>query len=345
MFRKKSLFVFLPLILIPVIYLLGPRPNLGNVDDKTEKPTVQIAELDSFIAHSESKVSDIKTNNESTIFWADSLHKSKTEYCLLYIHGFSASIGEGDPVHRDFASRYGMNLYVPRLYEHGRKDVDAFKNFSADQYFESAQQAYEIAKTMGEKVIVMSCSSGSTLSIMLARTNPEIHSFIMYSPNIDIKDPTSALVTGPWGRQLLSVVMKGDYNYIKYIPEARKYWYEKYHVDGIIALKGMLEKYMTPDNFKLIHQPLYMGYYYVDDEHQDQVVSVPHMLDFYDRISTPKDKKKKKSFTTAKGHVICSAIMNPNVKDVELETYRFAEEVLKLIPVSDKSSINQGSNK
>jgi hypothetical protein len=43
----------------------------------------------------------IKPDNEARVIWANDSLKNKTEYALVYLHGFTASQGEGDPVHRD----------------------------------------------------------------------------------------------------------------------------------------------------------------------------------------------------------------------------------------------------
>lgn len=328
---KKLLWVVLGLLgLLLIIYFSGPKPSFAPIDISTKKIAYSLTEIDSIIKSEEGKVANLKPNNEARIIWADSIPK-KTEYSVVYLHGFSASQMEGHPVHVNFAKRYGCNIYLSRLAGHGVQDTDAFKTLTPDQFFESAQQALEVGKLLGDKVIVMSCSTGSTLAIMLAETNPEIHSFIMYSPNIDIKDPMSYLSDENWGPQLTEMVLGSEYNHITtYSEEAKKYWNEKYHINGIVALKRIIKAYMNDEHFKKISQPLFMGYYYKDEEHQDQVVSVPRMLEFYDAISTPFEKKRKVNFTDSKGHVFSSIIMNPNIEKVELETYKFAEEVLGL---------------
>ena len=61
----------------------------------------------------------LKPDNEARILWANDSLKNKTEYSLVYLHGFTASQGEGDPVHRDMAKKFGCNLYLSRLAEHG----------------------------------------------------------------------------------------------------------------------------------------------------------------------------------------------------------------------------------
>jgi hypothetical protein len=152
----------------------------------------------------------------------------------------------------------------------------------------------------------------------------------MYSPNIDIKDPMSTLVTEQWGSELTSLVMGSDYNRINYKKEAQQYWYATYHKNGIIALKRMIKDYMKKENFSKINQPLYMGYYYKNEDEQDDVVSVPRMLEFFDQISTSPPNKQKVAFEDGQSHVICSEMMNKNWEKVKISTFKFAEEVLKL---------------
>ena len=52
----------------------------------------------------------VKPNNEAKIIWADSNHQ-QTDYAIVYLHGFSASQMEGDPVHRNIAKQFHCNLY------------------------------------------------------------------------------------------------------------------------------------------------------------------------------------------------------------------------------------------
>lgn len=51
--------------------------------------------------------------------WAELVHKSKTKYAFVYLHGFSASEKEGHPVHRNIAKHFNANLYLARLQGHG----------------------------------------------------------------------------------------------------------------------------------------------------------------------------------------------------------------------------------
>ncbi len=323
----------IPLILlIPIaLYFVGPKAEFAPINPDTPEINIPLVSLSGWLVDQENRITDLKPNNEAKIIWADSMPR-KTKYAVVYLHGFSASEMEGDPVHRNFAKRYGCNLYLSRLEDHGRVDSNSFEKLTPDNFYESAQRALTIGRMLGDSIILMSCSTGSTLSIMLAQQYPDIHSFIMFSPNIDIKDPLSGLTIGPWGSQLTSLVLGSDYNHITYTPEAQKYWNPVYHKNGILTTKKIIADNMKTENFKKIRQPLFIAYYYKDEEHQDNVVSVARMNDFYNEVSTPAAKKRKFVSTTADSHVIVSSIQSKDYVTVQNECFRFAEEVLGLKP-------------
>jgi esterase/lipase len=256
---------------------------------------------------------------------------------VVYLHGFSSSQEEGAPIHKDFARRYGCNLFLSRLEDHGRADTNSFINLTPHNYIESAKEAIAIGNLIGEKTIVISCSTGSTLAAFLSAKNPDkIWANIMYSPNIDLYDPTSAALTWPWGKQIAEMSFGGEYNRINYSPAAAQYWNAVYHLNGVLAVKSLINQTMKPEIFKKISQPLLLGYYYRNEEEQDNVVSVEAMKDFFMQVNTSDNEKIMVAFPDAGRHVIASHVLSNDVLGVKKETYRFAEEVLGLKPVKAK---------
>lgn len=320
-------------LLLGSTYLLGPSVEYPAVNTDPIAFDIPLETLDSYLESIESEISDIKPGNEAKIVWADST-KTKTEYAVVYLHGFSASREEGYPLHINFAKRYGYNLYMPRLFDHGRDSKDVFKGMLPSQLVNSAKEAIAIGRLIGDKIILMSCSTGGTLAALLAPKDTSIHSMFMYSPNIDVYDPTSELIIRPWGKQLLDVVLGGEYNHIQYSGEAGKYWTETYHSDGLLALKYLIEEEMDEDLFSKINIPVYMGYYYKDDENQDKVVSVPRMLEFFEQLGTAENLKRKNAFPEAGRHVITSRIFSQDLENVQNKTFNYAEEVLGFKPLS-----------
>ena len=318
--------VILSILALFVIYFLGPQPPKPVLNDVL--PAVaSIDTLDSYITAMEAP-HKIKPNNQAKIIWADS-SKSQTEYALVYLHGFSASQMEGDPVHQNIAKQFNCNLYLARLAEHGIDTTEDLMNLTADQYWESAKLAYAIGKQIGKKVILMSTSTGGTLALQLASVYPEIAGLILYSPNIEVFNPSAPLLDNPWGLQIGRAVLKSNYVDIKYKDSAYpKYWNSHYRIEGVVALQNLLEATMTEATFKKIHQPTLALYYYKDEAHQDNVVKVKAIQKMMQQIATPANLKMEMAIPNAGNHVIASPIVSNDIVSVEKATAKFMKEVI-----------------
>ena len=103
--NKKKWWLFALLILV-IAYLMGPHPATPVYDKKL--PAVPgVTALDSYVRQHES-LHKLRPDNEARIVWANDSSKNVTEYAILYLHGFSASQGEGDPVHKRIAKKIRM---------------------------------------------------------------------------------------------------------------------------------------------------------------------------------------------------------------------------------------------
>lgn len=325
---KKKLWFIIPLLLL-IGYLMGPKPNAPQYRKDVPAIPSQPAELEAFIKANEAK-HRIKPDNEAKIVWANDSSKTKTEYAIVYLHGFSASQMEGDPVHRNIAKKFGCNLYLSRLAEHGIDTVDALRWLTADKYWESAKQALMIGKQLGNKVILMGTSTGGTNALQLAAAYPnDVHALLLLSPNIEIFDPNAWLLNNPWGLQIATMVVGN-----RYIVTAdqrdifKKYWYSKYRLEGAVALQEMLETTMTEENFSKVTQPTALLYYYRDAVHQDSVVKVSAMLEMMKKISTPDSLKRMIALPKTGDHVIGSPIKSGDAEGVEKALEAFMREVV-----------------
>jgi esterase/lipase len=341
---KKLLFgfvkVFLGLIaLVVVIYFSGPKAPIPQVDTMAAAANPNLIALEKEINNTEKSYLNLRENNEARIIWADASQKKKTPYSVVYLHGFSASQGEGAPMHEDFAKRYGSNLYLARLYGHGLKEEEALLDWTPEKFIESAKRAIAIGEQLGEKVIVMGTSTGCTAALYLASGNPNIHALINYSPNIDVANQDAWLLTQQWGLQMGRYTNGSDYH--SWVPNqgtANLVTY-KYRLEAVVALKSLIDATMTAEVFSKITQPLFMGYWYKNEQIQDHVVSVSRMLEMYDQLGTPETKKRKIAFDEATNHVLASPLWNENFEKVKKETFNFAEETLGLVPVEKKKEV------
>jgi pimeloyl-ACP methyl ester carboxylesterase len=312
-----------------ILYFAGPNPSTPKYAKELPPVPSNAAALEKYIQDQESS-HHLKPDNEARIFWFNDSLKQQTDYSVVYIHGFAASQEEGDPVHYDFAQKFGCNLFLDRLEDHGIDTTEPMAFVTADRLWNSAKEAYAVGKQIGKKVILMATSTGATLALKLAAEYPDIAGLILLSPNIAINDPNAWLLNNHWGLQIAKIV-KGKY--IKASDTTavyRQYWYGKYCIQATVQLEELIETTMKESTFKKVTQPLLLLYYYKDEEHQDPVVKVSAMKRMFMQLGTPDSLKRQAAIPEAGEHVIGSYVKSKDLKSVESECERFGLEVLQL---------------
>ncbi|EKB49738.1 alpha/beta hydrolase [Cecembia lonarensis] len=320
-------------IALAVTYMLGPKASIEPLSgDYPEVPT-RMYDLEAYVTSKEDTVKGLKPGNKAKIVWADSVNKSKTSYSIVYIHGFGASEMEGSPVHREVAKHFGSNLYLVRLPEHGIDREDAMKHLTAQKLVDDVREAYMIGKSLGDSVIVIGTSMGGALSLVLASERADMKALVLYSPAIREGGDALEQFFRPWTKFLAERFVYE--NGVRITPregDKAKYWSEQYHVNGFESLAVLLRSKMVGDTFLKIELPVFMGYYYKSDQEQDFVVSVPKMLEMFDRLKTPDRMKRRVSFPDTGDHVIASSITSEDWESVLNETILFLENVAKVKP-------------
>lgn len=327
--RKKWLLA-IPVVLI-IIYLSGPSP--ATPEYKMDMPIVPSAasQLEFFIKNNEAQ-HKLKPDNEARVIWANDSSKQKTDYAIVYLHGFYASQATGDPIHKNIAKEFGCNLFLSRLAEHGIDTTDAMINLTADEYWESAKQALAIGKQLGKKVILMGTSAGGALTLKLASDFPDdVAALILLSPCIAINDPNAWLANNHWGLQIAHAVLGSDYIDSKdQRPIVKQYWYTHFRAEAVTQLEEFLETSMNKKTFNQVKQPTQLLYFYKDETHQDSTVKVSAMLKMFDELGTPDSLKRKQAMPNTGTHVIGSYITSHDVGGVQKEIEKFMVDILHL---------------
>lgn len=374
MFKKKwQRYTLLILLILTVVYFLGPHPKTPTYSNVMPAVPTDINALPQYIQQQES-MHKVKPNNEARIVWAsdmynldkivdatldsiknategkavsklqdaDSIQHGVTEYSIVYLHGFSASQEEGAPIHTNIAKEFGCNLYLSRLAEHGIDTIEPMINITPEKYWESAKEALAIGKQIGKKVILMGTSTGGTNALQLAAAYPnDIAAVVLLSPNIAIHDPNAWVLNNPWGLQIARMV-KGSH-YVTASddrPIYKQYWYHQYPLEAAVELQELLETTMTKETFEKVKQPTLLLYYYMDEKHQDSVVSVPAMLKMYDELGTPANLKEKQAIPAAGDHVLGSYIKSKDLFSVQTAIEKFMVNTLHIPKVQNGSIIN-----
>lgn len=321
------------LLLLIIVYFLGPRPGTPKYTKDLPSIPAEPAALEQYVSDRE-KQHKLKPDNEARIIWFNDSLRTKTDYAVVYLHGFSASQEEGDPIHTDFAKRFGCNLYLSRLEDHGIDTSEALLTLTADRLWNSAKEAYVIGKQLGKKVILLATSTGGSLALKLAAEYPDIAALFLLSPNIAINDPNAWLLNNHWGLQIAQMI-KGKYN-TSSDTTARyaQYWHNKYRMEAAVQLEELVETTMKGSTFEKVKQPVLLLYYYKDEDHQDPVVKVSAMKRMFTQLGTPDSLKRQAAIPNAGEHVLGSYIKSKDLESVKNECTKFAQQVLHLTPVN-----------
>nr|WP_319399676.1 alpha/beta hydrolase [uncultured Carboxylicivirga sp.] len=284
--------------------------------------------LEDSITHAEKMVDGLKPANEAHIIWSKKGAGYTTSTVFLYLHGFGASSREGEPIMSLLSKKYNANVYMSRLSEHGISRINAFEGLTEDNYVQTAYEALDIARRLGDEVIIVGTSTGGSLALMLAAQNKDIKGLILYSPFIDLYDSSARVVTSALGSFLFLLKNAGWTQHTNRIGEVARFWSDTYHINGYVSLIHMIDDYMNPNYFKQVTCPVFLGYYYKDEEHQDHTVSVKAMKEMFNSLGTPKNKKQQFAFPLAGNHVIGCDLRSNDWQAVYNRTTEFINQNL-----------------
>ncbi|MFV0366256.1 MAG: alpha/beta hydrolase [Mangrovibacterium sp.] len=313
-----------------ILYLCGPCPPKPKLTDELPHLNRRDQGIESFVCGHDNGM-NVKANNEAKISWADSTHRL-TSWCLLYLHGFSASRMEGMPTHENVANYFDMNLYMPRLASHGIETDEPLLNMTPDLLYDSAKEALVMAHKLGQKVIIMGTSTGGTLALKLAADFPNlVDGLILYSPNVEINNFGASMLSKPWGLQIARLIYGGKYRTVNPDPSDDEclYWNCFYRLEATVYLQQLIDACMNKATFSKVKCPTFLGYYYKDEEHQDPVVNVSAALKMFDEIQTDESHKEKQAFD-AGVHIIAYGKDSKTQPEVEQATIDFIQKQLMI---------------
>lgn len=237
--NKKKILLSVP-VLVVIGFFSGPK-----VDQSVTVKEIAVSENpEEFIQNRESAFKDIKPDSEKKIIWYDSSLKKKTEYSIVYIHGYSANRLEISPVCDILAKNLKANLFYTRLSGHGREDMNAFADATVNDWINDAVEAVRIGEKLGEKVIIIGTSTGATLGTWIASEKEyrkNIAAFVFLSPNFHPHSRAIRIGLYPWGRQIARLILGENREWTSNNEKVMKYWNTKYPSRAVVNLIGLVD--------------------------------------------------------------------------------------------------------
>ena len=240
----RTVLIVLALVVLGLaaLFYLGPRPQVG--DTVTFDAAAIGDDPEAYLAAREAEVANLKEGAQKRIVWADPAAKAKTPLAVVYVHGFSATTEEVRPLPDIVAKELGANLHFARLTGHGR-DGAGMADGSADAWLDDVAEAIAIGRRIGDRVILLSASTGGTLTTWAAQLPGMMENVAgqaMISPNFAVVDPNAALLTLPWGRQLLPAVVGAQRSFEAMNEEHGRWWTTSYPTVALIPMQATVER-------------------------------------------------------------------------------------------------------
>lgn len=294
-------------LLALVTFFMGPTNEFGpNTPTERAQAPSPLNELDNWLAQSEAKVSGLKPGTAKGIVWAHA-DKQATEWAVVYVHGFSASRLETAPVADDVGKALGANVFYTRLTGHGLPG-EAMGEASAQDWLADTLEAVRIGKTLGRKVLLISCSTGSTLATWLA-TSPDatlVDAHVFISPNFGLKNKAAELVNGHWGHRIAYAVTGPKVEYTSDNPRDAQGWTQSYPTKAIFPMLALVKKVRDTD-LSAFKTPVLVLY-----SEQDETVEPAETKTAFARLGSTQKMLEPVDFSQSKGqHVLAGDIRDP----------------------------------
>lgn len=287
------------------LWAFGPREPVDVA--QTFSPT-DVPDWDAHLAGREGVFDDITEGAEKRIIWADKPN-AKTPISVVYLHGFSATSEEIRPVPDNVATALGANLYFARLAGHGR-DGEAFAQASVADWVYDFDEAMEIGRSIGEEVLIISTSTGGTLTALMASHDrvDDVTGMVFVSPNFALNHPAASILTWPAIRHWGPVIMGKNRSFPAVNDDHAKYWTNAYPSVATLPMAALVKEMQTRDYLDVKIPALFIF------TETDQVVSPKATHDIiarwggetslYQPVMTDQDDPYS--------HVIAGDILSPN---------------------------------
>jgi pimeloyl-ACP methyl ester carboxylesterase len=243
------------LVALALVIAFGPRVQ---TDTKvTFDPATLGNDPDARLAAEEARFDDVLDGLQKEIVWADPATKARTPISLVYVHGFSASRGETAPLTEMIADELGANVFYARLAGHGR-DEAAMAEASVNDWVNDMAEALAIGRMIGDEVVILSMSTGATLTAWAAVERPDlmerVNGIVMMSPNFQVKSSGSWMMTMPWGAQILRLVVGPERGFQPANETQARFWTEHYPVEALLPMAALV-KHVRGSDFEAARVP------------------------------------------------------------------------------------------
>ncbi|ETX16138.1 lysophospholipase [Roseivivax halodurans JCM 10272] len=294
------------LLAVAATWAFGPRESreLGAGFD-----TAALGEdLDEWLAGQEARFDDIVPGTEKRIVWAGAPGQA-TDWALIYVHGFSASSEEVRPLPDNVAEALGANLYYTRLAGHGRDGAAMAEPELAD-WMADMGEAMAIGRRIGNRVLVISTSTGGTLSTLMA-ADPEMSDGLaglaLISPNYLVANSAARMLTWPGAEWWVPLVVGRERGFTPVNAAHARYWTERYPTVAVLPMAASVAEVRDIDYASLETPALFI---FSPDDRVVDAGAIRHVADAWGGPAETEIVRPGPG-TDPSSHVLAGEILSP----------------------------------
>ncbi|MEQ8205203.1 MAG: alpha/beta fold hydrolase [Woeseia sp.] len=278
---------------------LGPAADLPVITEP----------LDAWLANAEERVnaeSGLVDGAEKRIRWYANLPATRTEYALVYLHGFSATRQEIAPVCELLADVLQANLFETRLTGHGLVN-DRLTDVAAEDWLADAAEALAVGQKIGQRTILIGTSTGATLALAMRDrfATAGVDALVLLSPNFAPVDASADILTWPGGPLLAQAVVGDERSWTAANELQERYWTTRYPLAAAVEVMRLV-KAVRSDLPMHLEQPVLTLL-----SPQDEVVDVERARLALRKITAPANEVVNIDARGANGHVFAGDILSP----------------------------------
>ena len=284
--------------------------NKDNIDLKSNFKVNLIGnDLDQYLKNKEHQFTDLNKEVQKRIIWYEN-KKNITNISIVYIHGFSASSEEVRPLPDLIAKDIKANIFYTRLTGHGRSS-SAMGLSSISNWVNDLHEAIEIGSMIGQQVILISTSTGGTLSAISALNksfSKKILGYIFISPNFGINHQFADLISWPYSEYWLHLLIGKTRNIKPRNDLDKKFWTLSYPTKALIPMARLVKK-INEQDFTSVKKPA-LFYFSMEDKVVEPKKTFEFIKNWGGKSKTINVKMSK--FDDKYSHVIAGDILSPN---------------------------------
>lgn len=264
-----------------------------------------LPDLDGWLAERETRAGGVRDRCAKQVVWATKPRRAPIS--LVYVHGFSATAGEVRPLPDLVAKALGANLYFARLTGHGQ-DGTAMGRASVRDWDADVEEAFALGRRLGERVIVMGCSTGCTLITAALARGAAADGVVHLSPNFGLRNRAAqSLLQMPGVRRWGPYLVGRERSFAPRSDDHAAMWTLRYDTQAVFTMaEAVREALACP--IEAVKTPAYFAY-----GATDRVVSPARTRKVVSRWGGPvlEDKLIQGPEDDKDGHVMAGDVLSP----------------------------------